>query len=490
MGAPTSVSVSITETEYSRYQLDKKEIVATVQISGGAPYTNEQVTVELTKARRNRDAVVSTQTLTFNGASSPQTGTITFKLDDVVDQDLINLVRHGRYFLKAYSVTNTAVKGESGDFDIRIVTIDTLKKDFLFGIDLKATEVRHVKFQPVAITGITVSEISAGHAFGFFSLTYSYHVDGASTIRTLSWSGGPATPIAASGTYLLRSGGSVSSRLLTQPLSNDYVVVKVTLGLLPTANVEESLLVEKKAMDDASLGRYLDEAVNWLENSALQVHVEPTNVVTDVDPTTVQYAAGIGGSLPLIADNDFDFLVSPLTYFLPQSSAWVTIQTQFPQVIRVDNLFGAIASTRVIDIDLDWIEVSQQGGLLQLVPFNQEIAFDFIGLMWSNAIRGASELPNFWHFNMIVGLQDCHAELREVIGKKAAIDALVQAGMALRPGVGSLSLSRDGVSESVSYTTGAQYGIYTATITAFKEWLTERMPSLRAKYRGAIMRVV
>lgn len=77
----------------------------------------------------------------------------------------------------------------------------------------------------------------------------------------------------------------------------------------------------------------------------------------------------------------------------------------------------------------------------------------------------------------------------EFIGKKAAIDALTMLGLALRPGIGSVSLSRDGVSQSTSYITG-QYGPYSGPIMAYKDWLKEEMPRYRAKYRGTPYTVV
>jgi hypothetical protein len=64
------------------------------------------------------------------------------------------------------------------------------------------------------------------------------------------------------------------------------------------------------------------------------------------------------------------------------------------------------------------------------------------------------------------------------------------AGQALRPGLGSTSLSRDGVSESVSYLNSATYGMFTGTINSYKEWIEEHGKELRAKYRGITMVVV
>lgn len=598
MAAPTSIAVTVDDTEYSRYEVGRDTITASVTISGGAPYSADEITVELRKARRSRDAAVATATLSFTASTDPQTDTVTFYLPDLVDQDLISLVRHGKYFVYAEDESGN-ITGESDDFDIRIITVDKFKESYLFGLPLTATSKKSLKL-PVNMTGVTVTEVPQSHPTGVSNLTYSYTenatenatadigsgangtvtitADGTDTdgvdgndwnvevtvpagtspltvstsgttitvalsvsggspvgpdntatlvaaaidaltdfsatasgtgadslsaaedvdfaggtsdvIRTLAWAGGPAVTISGNGTYILQAG-------LTGPLarcegasSDAYICVKIAAALLPTASAVESLFVEQEKIDDDVLARYLDQAIAWVENDFLQVYIEPTNVVTDRDPTTIQYAAGVNAPTPIFTDTDFDFLVSPLTYFVPKTQNWVGIQTPYKQVLRVDSLYGAIANTRVIDIDLEWIEVSQQGGLIQLVPYNQEIAFDFLGLIWVNAIRGAVELPNFWHFNMIVGLRDANPDVRELVAKKAAMEALLSLALAFRPGVGSQSLSRDGVSQSVSYINQQQYGIYTAGITAHKEWLETHGPQLQAKYRGMVWDIV
>jgi hypothetical protein len=600
MGTPTAIEVSVDDVEYSRYETGRETITATVTVSGGAPYTAEDVRVDLIKARRSRDAVVATSTISITSNVDPVLTEVTFYLPDVVDQDLIHLVRHGKYFVRATDVTTELVISDSADFDISIVSVERLKSDYLFGINLEATELKEPKFQPTQLP-VTITELSKTHPLGFHVLTYNYHKDhltdataaigtgangtvtitadednagdvgnlwsvevqvpssdgplsvttsgndlivslgitgaapdpllntatliaaaisaladfsavasgtGAdaisaaegptaflggtsSVVRTLSWNGGTSVSITSTGTVILPRGSSSPVGKIGAT-SRDYICVRVrSILALPEASVAEELLIDKKTLDDNSLREYICEAISWIENDLLATPIEPTNVVTDRDPTTIQFAAGVNAPTPIFTDTDFDLFTSPLTYFVPKTQgSWIQIQTPWPQLLRVDSLFGAIANTRVIDIDLEWIEHSEQSGLVQLVPFNQEIAFDFVGLLWVNAIRGATELPNFWHYNAIVGLRDTPCEVQELIAKKAAINALIVAGMALRPGVGSVSLSRDGVSESVSYTTSAEYGVYTGTIKAYKDWITEETARLKAKYRGPTMVVV
>lgn len=606
MGQPTSIVVALDNTEYSRYESGRDVVNATIQISGGTSYSSEHILVELVKARRSRDAVVGTQSLVFNGAS-PQIQSTTFDLKNLVDQDMINLVRHGEYFVRARSLATAAsvvigsgtatpvtlttvdtgtdanswtvhvvvpggtsplmasvagtaltlslavnsgvpvpsantremvvalinstlanmlvasftgtgglslsvaegptsfaggrdeVSGSSPDVEIRIVTIERLKRDFLFGIPLQAGQARFVRNQPTNITGVTITEVSTNHPLGVYTLNYIY--EATPGVRQLSWNGGPVVSVSNPGTYILRrgtggSGGGAGcggkTSLLTSIMGNDYIIVRVQgPTFLPVVNAADEILVEQLRLDDQTLGKYLCQAEEWLENVALAIYVEPTKVVTDRDPTMIQFAAGINSPTPLFTDPDYDYIVGPLTYYPPrQGDEWVEVQTPFPQMLRVDNLFGSIANTRIIDIDLDWIQFYPQGGLIQLVPFNQTIAFDFLGLIWVNALRGAAAIPNFWHFNFIVGLRECPCDLQELIAKKAAMDALTMLGAALRPGVGSTSLGRDGVSQSVSYTTQLKYGPYTGAIQMFKDWIDENLVKYKGKYRGATLMVV
>lgn len=602
MAIPVSIEVSVDSTEYSRYEEDKATISVSVILDGGAPYTDEDVLVELIKARRSRDTAVASVTLTANTSTDPTELTTTFYLPEVIDPDEFSLVRFGKYFVRATSVTDSSIYGDSEDFDISVISVDRFKRDYLFGLDLKATEILKPKFQPISITGVTVTEVSKGHSTGFGTLTYNYSVDpvsnagttvgsgadgtvdidvsssssylgslgnsllvevvvpsgtsplsatfasntltisldvtagvpnaGANTatlvaaavsalsdfdavasgtgadpltvaeslkqftggvsnkIRLLSWKGGQVANITKAGSYILKSGSKFSSILPS--IVEEYIVVKIpALSGLQTQTLAEEILIDKEVIDDRALREYLLDAIAWVENDYLCTYIEPTNITTDRDPTTIQFSVGINSSTPLFSDTDFDFVVSPLTYFRPQhGQGWVHINTPYSSILRVDSLFGAVANTRVIDIDLEWIQPAMSNGIVQLVPFSQEVAFDFIGLIWTQALRGLSELPNFWHFNMICGLKDCPPEVQELIGKKAAIRALTVLGLALRPGVGSLSLSRDGVSQSVSYLSSAQFGMFTATINAYNKWFDDHGKQLRARYRGPWLAVV
>lgn len=340
MAPPTSVSVLVDDTEYSRYETSKNTITATVTVSGGAPYSSDPITVELIKARRSRDAVVATTSVSFTGNEDPQETTAEFFLPDIVDSDLISLIRHGKYFVQAtheatdatasigsgangtvtltaatagadgndftievtapagtssltatqvgdaitvdlsvssgvpVAAENTAtlvaaainaatddvtasasgtgadslssaegptsftggtdeITAESGDFDIRIVTVERLKRDYLFGVPLHSTSVKLPKFDPSSITGVTISEVSNNHPEGFGTLTYIYHEDDTAnaTIDVGSGANGTVT-ITADGDDVSGSAGNAVLVEVVVPAGTSALSASYSSGTL------------------------------------------------------------------------------------------------------------------------------------------------------------------------------------------------------------------------------------------------------------------
>lgn len=475
MAVPTSLAISVDLDEYSRFEIREGRAAVTVFLtaSGSGPMNGEQVTIELIKGRRSRDQAIYTTVHTISSTSNPATETITIYLPDVRDTDSISLIRRGYFFVRASSVSAPTVTADTADFPISIVTAKMLRETYLFGLNLEASDVRDVKTQPINITGVEVVEVSSTHPTGFDVLTYLY-IDNTGTsgnlIRQLAWGdGGEAVTITGPGRYLLRRACSAA----------DYIIVQIrSISALPISSQKDELLIGKDFITDDMLRRWIDQACDWLENNKIAgVFLEPTRVVTD----------------PVLPGNvipDWDVIVPKITFYPVNPIHWIDILFPYPSLLRIDELFGQLAETRIVDVDLSWVEISERNGLVQLVPFNQEVAFNFIGLVWVESLRGRIELPNFWHFDAIAGLREVDPVLLEIIGKKAAIDALTVAGHAFRGGFASQSVSRDGVSESVSYTASAIYGIYSATIEDYSKFLNREIKQVKGRYRGVNMVVL
>lgn len=478
MVAPTSLFCTADDTEFSRFEVGRNTVTALVTPTGTS-MLNEEILVELVKARRNRDVVVATKTLTLTSNDTAEYS-VPFDLRSIVDSTDVPKVRRGDYLVRVTSVTNDAVTADSEDFIVSLITVDRLKESYLHGTDQLASEILSIADQPVLVTGVTVTDVARGTPQSWIPLSYTIADDGnGNVVRMLSWCNGPAKVLVA-GTkkYTLRRGSN-----------SDYIKVKVpSILALPGSSISEDLLVDKKPLTDDKIRTFIEQATSWLEDVELSVFLEPTNVTTEPDATSITYP--VGTDIPVFANADWDKIVDALTFRSASAGSWINFRMPYKPIIRFDQLYGQIANTRIVDIALEWVEAHEKGGMVELVPFNQEVAFNFIGLIWVEALRGPVPLPNFWNFDAVVGYRKTPEVLLELVAKKAAIDVLTIAGQAFRGGYSSQSVSRDGVSESVSYTASATYGIYSATIEDYRKWIEENLASIRGATRGHNMVVV
>jgi hypothetical protein len=462
MAAPTSITVKLDLEEYSKFEKDRRTMTVFWTAAGGGNMSGQVLLLELRKARRSRDGIAFSKNITIIGTADPASGTTSIDLkEDCVDNKFINTIRRGYYFVRLSSVSNTSVYGVSPDVPISIMTPAFLQQQFMFGLPLEAREQLTVKFQPTNITGVEVLEVSQTHPTGFCPLTFIYNTTPSQ--QQISWGAGPVVPLTVAGRYLLKYDCN----------GTDYMVIQIrNMSALPSSGQTDELLVCHSKITDAMMRRWIEQACDWLENDKIAgVFLEPTRIVTDVvQPGNVQ--------------PDWDLIVPPITFYAAASAKWIDIYVPYMWLLKLDRLYGQIADTEVIDVSLQWAEISERNGMVQLVPFNSATSFQYIGLTWVSALSGPTELPNFWHFNAIAGLREVDPILLEIIGKKAAMDALTQAGHAYRGGFSSQSISRDGVSESVSYTASAIYGIYAATIEDYNKFLNREVKQIKGRYRG------
>ena len=174
MAAPTSLIVETDLEEYSRFEEERDSILVTITLAGTS-LLDEQVQVELRKARRGRDEIVATKTLTADD-SVAKAYTVTFSLPDIVDDRIVPKVRRGNYFIRAISVTNPAIEEDSEDFKVSLISIARLKADYLHGTDQFSSDQLLVVEQPKKITGVTVEDVSRGHPAGWTPLSYNFAI--------------------------------------------------------------------------------------------------------------------------------------------------------------------------------------------------------------------------------------------------------------------------------------------------------------------------
>lgn len=581
MAAPTAITVEVDREEYSRFESDRDTVLVTLDVKG-TNLLNEQITVQLFKARRGRDESVVTKTVTLTDTID-QLVTLTLSLPDIIDSNETPLVRRGKYFVRATSVTSLSITDDTSDFIVSLITVSRLKKDYLHGTDQFASDQLMAVEQPTLITGATVEDVSLGHPKAAFPLSYNFkndHVptitstntetfamtngqtlvlridggaaqtatfntadfanislataaevaavintditgvtasdatgqvkidaanssivvddtgtantvlgftgqsDTATVVRTLSWCGGPQNVLTlGKKTYVLTGSGRAGA------LAQDYIKVRVSsIAALPQESHAEKIVIDRRPLDDVRMREIIDQAISWVEDIELSVYLEPTRLVTEVDAASISFTAG--DTTPQFTGANWDKIVDGLLYTVPASGHWINFKMPYYPVIEFEELYGKLSSTRIVDIALEWIEHHGATGWVELVPFNQESLFNFIGLVWVESIRGPVPLPNFWQFKAMVGFKKTPRILLELVAKKAAMDILVIAGQAFRGGFASQSISRDGVSESVSYTASATFGIYSATTSAMEKDIKAILAKVRGAYRGVNMVVM
>lgn len=464
------------KSEYSEFERDLDTVDIVVYFDKDQVQIGDSFTVELRKARRNKDEITDTQTYTFSG--TPSVNYLQFQIDlpTTRTSDSIRLVRRGWYFIHVEDTSDDSNYVRSDDFKISLISVDRMREQWLHGLPLYSSDVMKPLYQPRRLSGITIVGVTYRHPAATYVLTLNVRD---SEHKWLSWAGGMAQdidlshPIYPMKEYFINGEiGTAGLRVVVDPLE------------LPTSDVSEHITIEAAKMNDDVIQSYVDHACDFVENSDLQIFLEPTLCVSEIDP------AEIDSNLGLNPNTDYDRITPAVSYYGVRSGHWADIQFPFQHLLQIDYLMGAIANNQVISVATEWAEKNSSSGFVQLVPLQMEMAFNYLALMWAPSLWGIRDLPNFWHYRALAGLREVPADLIELIARRSAISILSVAGQGYKGGYAAQSISREGVAENVSYTSSAMYGIYSAYITDHRNWIEENIPKLRNKYRGIVMRCI
>jgi len=475
--------------EYSKNETGREIVTLwVIPTPNDANVVGEQITVRMMKARRDRneEVVQARRTYTFTGPVPVEGVSFSWDLRRVVysTEDPFNVIRRGNYFFEVeHSGGPTYPSGTnatSEDWRATVMTTDRLEKEWLRGATRRSNDDRAVRFQPKELNGVWVIEVSRNHPLDIFELELV--PDKHSTVNwSLSWNRGEIVPI-----DMRIPEGIHQQLILPDRWGTHYIVVQVDPRKLPTTHTTERLMIDRELIDRDSLRRWIDEEADWLEQTFLYTPIEPALCVSDFTLRNLTPSTGlIPPPAPLPENFDYDLFGPPIMYKPPTAGHWIGLDVPWGKPIKWEYLVGALEHTRIVDIRPDWIQPAS-GRRIHLLPYNQSLAYSFIGLMYVHAIRGPVELPSFWRYRYWAGLKDekTPMDIIQVIGLRAGAQALAVLGQMFRGGFSSQSVSRDGVSESVSYTASAMYGIYSATIEAFNKRLEKLEPQVKRKYFG------
>lgn len=454
----------------------------------------EEVTIQLFKSRRDRieDITQAETVYTFTAVPGPGGAEIEFDLRNIVysTEHPFPVVRRGYYFFK---ITHTGgptgpsnVEATSNDFRVALMTTDQFEEEWLNGATRESSDHRLVLNQPRRITGVRINRISRNHPLDAVPLNLVIGAETPTPNKYLSWGEGEIVEIDQS----IPAGIGREYDLIHRDRA-DYVTVSVDPLLLPSENTMERMIVENRLIERETLRRWLDAEADWLEQSYLYCPLEPAIIVSDDSLASLDPSAGAPPSPALPQNFDYDIKGAPVTHYMNTAGHWVTLQVPYSLPLVWDYLVGSLENARIVDVDPRWIHKSS-ARVIELVPYEQSLAFHYIGLIFTNSIWGPVELPSFWRYRYWAGISERTTpyEIIEALGFRAAIKALAVLSQMYKGGIASQSVSRDGVSETVSFTSSAMYATYSATSESYRQRLDTLLPQLKRKYFGIYMDVL
>jgi hypothetical protein len=196
---------------------------------------------------------------------------------------------------------------------------------------------------------------------------------------------------------------------------------------------------------------YIDNAVSWLEHR-LDIHILPYVVTEDKDYRLNDYADW--GYLYLNEYPVINFIEMAMVYFRDINGQ--------PETIQV--------------IPNNWIRLQNHDGIVRLIPnarFPASLQVDQSGNYFPEVLR-SNLVPHLWRLTYTAGFDDGAVPMviNQAIGLLAAIQAMALDGVGqFGAGIGSTSLSIDGLSQNISTTNNAQNSAYSAVIAEYKNML-------------------
>lgn len=173
---------------------------------------------------------------------------------------------------------------------------------------------------------------------------------------------------------------------------------------------------------------------------------------------------------------------------------WSYLRTSLPIVCPL-KLTGFLNTTRQVEYPKDWLTAKQSNdGILYhrnlyIVPAGNATALTqaqlFTGMLPNLSYLGLARIPNYWEVTYTTGWDKIPTNIVDIVGKLAAINIFrISGDLIISPGLSSMSLGIDGLSQSMSSKA------YDARIKSMLDELTQRLlPEAKRYYTGYLFGV-
>jgi len=340
---------------------------------------------------------------------------------------------------------------ETAEFDVVPVTVQSVKNQYMLGVDMVGNSELVLQQDLRKITGVEVLHISKETAVGSKEFTWN------AKDQTLQWDFG--APVVISDDHMEYE---IFDHMMEPSLAGgDYIKVNIEdIDNLPSINKTEVVLVDVK--------KYKNEEYQYWINTGLRVLTE-LMIMTDIEPTLYSSDKSLG----------YKYL-DPVTN-QPKSqseSSNITFEFATNMLQCVQRLW--VHQRGISDVDLNvnkHVELSTDGAVTVIGhPYGRGSGNTAI---WSagiwdrtlyakNGHRDYNKVKNFWNATVVAGIPDSASELRllslDIISKLAAVDLYVQSGLGRGSGIASRSFSVGGISSSFNSVESAENALMSSSI--------------------------
>jgi len=244
-------------------------------------------------------------------------------------------------------------------------------------------------------------------------------------------------------------------------------------------------------MSTEDIQNFIDSAIAEVERR-LGVFLKPKVICTNAEERG------------LIKGTDYEISEPAYDYSAKAYGHWGFLQLRERPALKLNSAKLVLPNGQII-IDFmtrpEWVKFYPKAAQFHIVPYAGDPSVYYL-LGGSQAgfpfVTGQlnKNMPHMWYIDYVAGYEvgEVPNDIRNIVGKIAAVDMLGISGDAIKSGVASLSTSIDGLSESVGTTVSSQSTLYQAHINQYKQevdsFFDETKSGARSSERGITFTVL
>lgn len=181
-------------------------------------------------------------------------------------------------------------------------------------------------------------------------------------------------------------------------------------------------------------------------------------------------------------------------YYRSDYNAFNLIQLDNSPVISIESFTAQYPSGQnIVEYPTEWLRLNKESGQVQIVPTAGTLSEVMIGEGGSflpAVYNGMPYLPQLWSVQYTAGFEagKVPRNIIDVIGMFASLGPFnIFGDLIAGAGIATLSLSMDGLSQSIGTTSSATNAGYGARIIQYLKQIKEQIPILRRYYAGPRM---